>query len=102
MNQETIKYPVPINNNDQYINDVSPFKDTINSWEAIWDNMDIDVHFHIYGVAQSSGHHIFTSRIIKIENNKAYTRNSIYQLGFPKHNYMEKISERQKELEEGK
>lgn len=57
-------------------------KGRIDNWEAVIDNKEIDMHFHIRG--EVNGSPIITSRVVKIGDSIVQTRNSIYKLGFPK------------------
>lgn len=57
-------------------------KGLIDKWSAVWDSKSKDVHFHIRGFIDEK--EVVTSRVIKIENNFVHTKNSVYELGFPK------------------
>lgn len=59
-------------------------KGRIDDWVAFFDNKMLDVHFHIMGTM--SGSPISTSRIISFDGKHVKTRNSVYELGFPKVN----------------
>lgn len=59
-------------------------KGKIEDWVAYFDNRSLDAHFHIMGTMNGSP--ISTSRIISFDGMCVRTRNSIYELGFPKIN----------------
>ncbi len=79
-------------------------KGTIEKWDAFYDGYPEleeegrrrEPHFHLIG--ELNGKSIMTSRVLKIENGVAETRNSLYTLGWPHDSAMTVMEERWKEM----
>ena len=81
-------------------------KGTIEKWDAFYDGYPEleeeghrrEPHFHLIG--ELNGKSIMTSRVLKIENGVAETRNSLYTLGSRHGSALSVIEERWKSLSE--